>query len=185
METFFAETTDQWRLWLQTNHDKSSGIWLVFWKRHTGKQCINYEASVETAICFGWIDGLIRPIDENSYARKFTPRTGKSNWSDLNRERVLEMIRSGAMTESGMDAVKAARENGSWYLRPASIEMPSELEEELDNNSVAALFFAELAPSYRKQYMGWVNQAKKPEIRQKRAQEAVRLLANHSKLPLK
>ncbi len=185
METFIAETTVRWRKWLEVNHSTSSEIWLVFWKRHTGKQCIDYEASVETAICFGWIDSLMKAIDEDSYARKFTPRKGKSNWSDLNRERALDMMRSGAMTESGMDAVKAARENGSWYLRPASIEMPSELEDELDNNSEAALFFAELAPSYRKHYMGWVDEAKKTEIRQKRAEEAVRLLANHSKLPLK
>ena len=185
METFIAETTEQWREWLFEHHSCSSEIWLVFWKRHTGKQCVEYEASVETAICFGWIDSLIKSIDEDSYARKFTPRVGISNWSARNRERALDMIRSGAMTETGMDAIRAARENGRWYLKPPEVEMPLELEDKLDSNPVAALFFAELAPSYRKHYMGWVDEAKKPEIRLKRAEEAVRLLANHSKLPLK
>lgn len=185
METFFAETQPQWRKWLEENHDSSLGVWLVFWKRHTGKKSIDYDSSVETAICFGWIDSLMKTIDEDSYARKFTPRRGKSNWSDINRERALDMMRSGALTESGMESVRVARENGSWYLRPVSVEMPLELEELLDNNPDAALFFAELAPSYRKQYMDWVGSAKKPEIRLKRAEEAIRLLAKHSKLPLK
>ena len=141
--------------------------------------------SVETAICFGWIDSLLKSVDENSYARKFTPGSEKRNWSILNRERALNMIRSGAMTEAGMEAVRTARENGSWYLRPASVEMPSELEDKLDGDPEAAMFFAELAPSYRKQYMGWVSQAKRPEIRLKRAEEAVYLLAKHSRLPIK
>ena len=185
MQTFLAETTEQWRRWLDEHHRTASEIWLVFWRRHTGKQCIDYESSVETAICYGWIDSLMKSIDADSYARKFTPRRGKSNWSDLNRERALKMMRSGAMTETGMETVKAARENGLWYLRAPSVEMPSELEEILDKNSDAALFFAELAPLYRKQYMGWVDQAKRSEIRLKRAEEAVHFLAKHSKLPIK
>ena len=185
METFVAETQPQWRKWLEENHGSSQEIWLVFWKRHTGKQCVSYESSVETAICFGWIDSLMRSIDENSYARKFTPRTGKSSWSAVNREIALEMICSGAMTEAGMDSVQRARECGAWYLPPPEVQMPLELEDLIDKNPEAGLFFSELAPSYRKQYMGWVDEAKKPEIRLKRAQESVRLLANHSKLPLK
>ncbi|MCK5785279.1 MAG: YdeI/OmpD-associated family protein [Candidatus Sabulitectum sp.] len=185
MKTLEAATAEQWRKWLEEHHDTASEIWLIFWKRHTGKQCIDYESSVEAAICFGWIDSIIKSIDKDSYARKFTPRIGKSNWSALNRERAIEMIRSGEMTDPGMDAVKTARENGAWYLRSKPVEMPSELEEELDNNPEAAMFFSELAPSYRKQYMGWIDEAVKPEIRYKRAEEAVRLLANHSRLPLK
>ncbi|MCD4707909.1 MAG: YdeI/OmpD-associated family protein [Candidatus Sabulitectum sp.] len=185
METFLAETTEQWRKWLEVNHSTFSEIWLVFWKRHTGKECIDYESSVETAICFGWIDSLMKSVDEDSYARKFTPRKGKSNWSALNRERALDMIRSGAMTEAGMEAVKEARGNGLWYLRSSSVELPPELEEKLDSNPDAALFFAELAPSYRKQYMGWVGEAKRPEIRLKRAEEAVRFLEKRMKLPMK
>ncbi len=185
MQTLQVESTQQWREWLEQNHRDATVVWLVFWKRHTGKTCVGYEAAVETAICFGWVDSLVKSIDENSYARKFTPRGESSSWSVANRERALSMMRAGLMTQAGMDAVRAARENGMWYLRTQPVEMPYELEELLDNNQDAALFFAELAPSYRKQYMAWVGQAKKLEIRYKRAEEAVRLLSTHSKLPLK
>ena len=185
MQTLEAENQQQWRSWLEKNHRTVSHIWLVFWRRHTGKPGVDYDSAVETAICFGWVDSLVKSIDKNCYARKFTPRQAKSNWSALNRERALEMMRLGLMAESGMDTVKTARENGMWYLRTPSVEMPLELEELLDTDEVAALFFAELAPSYRKQYMAWVGQAKKLEIRLKRAEEAVRLLSNHSELPLK
>jgi uncharacterized protein YdeI (YjbR/CyaY-like superfamily) len=91
----------------------------------------------------------------------------------------------GKMTEAGMEAVKEAMENGSWYLTPQTVEMPVELENKLDTNREAALYFAELAPSYRKQFMSWVGEAKKPEIRLKRAEDAVQLLAKHMKLPMK
>ncbi len=185
MQTLLVENTQKWREWLEQNHRGASAVWLVFWKRHTGKTCIGYEAAIETAICFGWVDSLIKSLDEDRYARKFTPRGKNSSWSAANRERALDMMRSGQMTEAGMAAVRTARENGMWYLRTPPVEMPPELEELLDSSHDAALFFAELAPSYRKQYMAWVGQAKKPEIRYKRAEEAVRLLASHSKLPLK
>ena len=185
MQTIEVATAEQWRKWLEENHSTASEVWLLFWKRHTCRKCVGYELSVDIAICFGWIDSLVKSIDDDSYARKFTPRRGKSNWSALNRERAIEMICSGEMAGPGMDAVRAARENGTWYLRAQPVEMPPELEEELDNNPEAALFFSELAPSYRKQYMGWIDEAVKPEIRIKRAEEAIRLLANHSRLPLK
>jgi len=183
--TFTAENTRQWREWLMENHEDSTEVWLVFWKKHTGKRCIDYDESVCEALCFGWIDGLIKPLDEDRYVRRFSPRQQKSPWSPLNRERALEMIREGRMTEAGMDAVRAARENGTWYQTPKQIEMPDELEDELDNNPEAALFFSELAPTYRKHYMGWVGDAKRPETRRKRAREACELLSKGMKLPMK
>jgi uncharacterized protein YdeI (YjbR/CyaY-like superfamily) len=185
MNTCHAETGEQWRKWLEDNHRTAHEIWLIFWKKHTGKPCIDYDTSVETAVCFGWIDSLMKSVDEQCYARKFSPRAGKSDWSFLNRERALEMMRQGKMTEAGMEAVKEAMENGSWYLTPQTVEMPVELENKLDTNREAALYFAELAPSYRKQFMSWVGEAKKPEIRLKRAEDAVQLLAKHMKLPMK
>lgn len=183
--TLTAETLSQWRLWLEENHRNAVEIWLVFWKRHTGRNCIEYDEAVSEALCYGWIDGLVKPLDEDSYMRRFSPRRAKSPWSPLNRERALEMIREGRMTDAGMDAVKAARENGTWYSVPRLVEMPFELEDELDGNPQAALFFSELAPTYRKHYMGWVNEAKRPETRRKRAREACALLARGMKLPMK
>lgn len=183
--TFFASSEIIWRQWLLANHSTSSEVWLLFSKKHTGEECIEYKASVEEALCFGWIDGLIKAIDEDTYARRFSPRRKRSPWSPLNRERALEMIRCGKMTESGMEAVSRAQSDGTWYIAPRQVDMPYELEKELDCNAEAALFFAELAPSYRKHYMGWVGSAKRPETRTKRARQAAELLAKHMKLPMK
>ncbi len=174
-----------WREWLRENHTEAEEVWLVFWKKHTEKPCIEYEESVRQALCYGWIDGLIRKIDQDSYARRFSPRQRNSPWSPLNRERAIELIRSGEMTDAGMQAVQRARETGAWYLAPVVIEMPEELEDELDRNPKAALFFSELAPSYRKRYMGWVGEGKRPETRRQRSREACALLEKGMKLPMK
>ena len=183
--TFYARDREEWRSWLSEHGSSAPVVWLLFTKKHTGRKCIGYDESVEEALCFGWVDGLIRAVDKDTYARRFSPRQRKSPWSPLNRERALEMIRSGRMTEAGMEAVETARQNGTWYAAPRQVEMPEELEEELDRNSEAAMFFAELAPSYRKSYMGWVDSAKRPETRRKRAREAAELLAKRMKLPMK
>jgi len=183
--TYFAEKNKDWKKWLDENHDIESEVWLVFYKKHTQKINIDYESSVEIALCYGWIDSIMKSVDEDSYVRKFTPRQPLSNWSFINRERALKMLASGEMIDAGMKTIEEARNNGKWYLQKPAIEMPIELEELLDENIEGALFFSELAPSYRKQYMGWVGEGKRPETRKKRAEEAVRLLSNHSKLPLK
>jgi uncharacterized protein YdeI (YjbR/CyaY-like superfamily) len=183
--TFTAENAHQWHEWLEKNHSEAQEVWLVFWKKHTGKTGIDYDESVAEAICYGWIDGLIKPLDEDRYARRFSPRKAKSPWSPINRERALEMIREGRMTDAGMDSVRGARENGTWYSVPVQVEMPDELEDELDNNPEAALFFSELEPTCRKRYMGWVGEANRHETRLKRAREACELLAKGMKLPLK
>lgn len=185
MQTFFAESPEYWRKWLELYHSTATEIWLLFWKKHTGKECIEYDSSVEIAICFGWIDSLVKSIDGDSFARKFTPRKGISRWSDVNRERALSMIRSGEITDAGFESIKAARENGMWYLKPVQVGMPAELESLLDDNTEASIFFAELSPSYRKQFMTWVGDGKKVETRIKRAEEAVLHLQKHEKLPLK
>jgi len=183
--TYFAENRIRWRQWLLANHVTADEIWLLFRKKHTGEECIGYDSAVEEAICFGWIDGLIKAVDQNTYARRFSPRRKISPWSPLNRERALEMIRMGKMAEAGMKTVSEAQGNGTWYVSPKQVDMPEELETELDLNGEAALFFAELAPSYRKHYMSWVGSAKRIETRTKRAREAASLLAKHMKLPMK
>lgn len=185
MEKVVVSTKAEWRNWLERNHGSVREVWLVFWKKNTGRECVEYEDAVRQALCFGWIDGLIRKIDEDSYARRFGPRQPASPWSPLNRERALDLIRTGEMTASGMEAVRAARESGAWYAPASTIEMPDELENELDLNPQAALFFSELAPSYRKHYMGWVGSARRPETRRKRAREACELLSKGMKLPMK
>lgn len=95
---------DAWRAWLQVNHHRENGVWLVFYKKHTGKQGVSYENAVDEALCFGWIDSLVKRIDEEKYAQKFTPRKPGSKWSKLNMERMRKLHSQGRMTRFGLEA---------------------------------------------------------------------------------
>jgi uncharacterized protein YdeI (YjbR/CyaY-like superfamily) len=114
MKQVYVSTRDQWRRWLAENHDRSEGgIWLVYFKKGTGQPSLNYEESVEEALCFGWIDSIIRTIDSNKYCRKFTPRKDGSKWSASNKSRVEKIIREGRMTEFGPAKVEAAKRSAT------------------------------------------------------------------------
>src|SRR5258705_8023123 len=121
MKLVHISTRDQWRKWLAENHEKeNAGIWLVFHKKHTGRPVLDYEEAVEEALCFGWIDSLIKRIDDHKYCRKFTPRKDKSNWSSTNRKRLEKITKEGRMTEFGLAKVDAAKRSNKWEiaLRP-------------------------------------------------------------------
>ncbi|SRR6266536_2533332 len=106
-ETLLVTTRDERREWLAQHHRDHKEIWLVYYKKTSGKTGISYEESVEEALCFGWIDGAIKGIDQETYAGRFTPRRPKSPWSDSNRERVMRLLRDGRMTEAGLAALPA------------------------------------------------------------------------------
>ncbi|MEO7672680.1 MAG: hypothetical protein ABIU09_01210 [Pyrinomonadaceae bacterium] len=114
LEDFHPLTRDEWRRWLRTHHDASSGVWFVFFKKHTGKPRVNYDESVEEALCFGWIDSLARKFDDERSKLLFTPRKPKSVWSKPNKERVAAMISGGLMTRYGSVKIDAAKLDGSW-----------------------------------------------------------------------
>jgi uncharacterized protein YdeI (YjbR/CyaY-like superfamily) len=178
-----------WRKWLEENHDQGNEIWLVYFKKDSGRSGINYEESVEEALCYGWIDSLIKKIDGQRYARKFTPRTEDSQWSEPNKRRVERMLAAGRMTEHGLKLVQAAKANGRWedVVKPPKLDytLHPDFEKALQANPAALETFNELAPSYQKQYTGWINQAKRADTRQKRIHEAVQLLEQGQKLGLK
>ncbi|MCB0713285.1 MAG: hypothetical protein KDD67_13215 [Ignavibacteriae bacterium] len=109
-----AESIGEWRDWLEVYHADESEIWLVFYKKKTGKQVFTYGESVEEALCFGWVDSVERGIDEERYALRFTPRKKKSTWSESNKKRVAKLIDEGKMREAGLRAVEMAKENGMW-----------------------------------------------------------------------
>jgi uncharacterized protein YdeI (YjbR/CyaY-like superfamily) len=188
MEQLYVIKRDEWRKWLSKNHAAKSGIWLVFYKKETSKPTIEYEAAVEEALCFGWIDSIIKKIDTTKYARKFTPRTDKSNWSQLNKERANKMIKQGRMTEVGLAKIKTAKKTGLWAKesRPQiSFDVPPEFAKVLVRNKKAKENFDKLAPSYRKFYIGWIAVAKRPETKKRRIQESIALLEKGKKLGLK
>jgi len=189
MKQLHVSTRDQWRKWLAMNHSKElNGIWLVFYKKDTGKPSLDYEVAVEEALCFGWIDSIIKRIDRDTYCRKFTPRKDKSRWSATNRRRVEKIIKEGTMTEFGLAKVEAAKKLANWESVPRpsiNTDLPRDLSEALARNRKAKDFFDTLAPTYRKHFIGWIVTAKRPETRAKRLRESVALLAKGKKLGLK
>jgi uncharacterized protein YdeI (YjbR/CyaY-like superfamily) len=176
-------TRARWRAWLERHHDIESEIWLVYNKKNTGRPRVAYDDAVEEALCFGWIDGITKRIDENRYAQRFTPRKEKSQWSDSNRRRFAKLVKEGRMTPAGM----ARRPKRSFVSSrpPAAHAVPAYIRRALGENREAKRFFAGLAPSYRRLYVRWIDSAKREETRQKRLREAIRLLARNRKLGLK
>jgi uncharacterized protein YdeI (YjbR/CyaY-like superfamily) len=188
MKKICLTTRRDWRDWLSRNHNKESGLWLVFFKKHTGKPTLEYDEAVEEALCFGWIDSIIKKLDDEKYARKFTPRKTNSRWSKLNKLRVNRMIEQGHMTKFGLAKVKAAKKSGLWDKtdRPqVHCEVPEELKQALENNGRAKAFFEQLAPTYQKQYIGWVQVAKRQETKDQRVKESIALMEQGKKLGLK
>jgi len=189
METIEVKDRAEWRAWLFENHNRVSDVWLVYYKKETGISSISYEDSLDEALCFGWVDSLIKKLDETKYARKFTPRKDNSNWSLVNKKRVEILTSNGLMTEHGLKKVQAAKLSGSWE-RPVQkpkmdLEMPAEFAEALQDNPQAAEAFKSLPASHQKQYMLWIVMAKKPETRHNRIEESVRMLKEGKKLGLK
>ena len=185
---FYFKNRSEWREWLENNHDKFNEIWLIYYKKHTGKHRIPYDDAVEEALCFGWIDSTVKRIDEEKFSQKFTPRRERSIWSDLNKKRVKELIKNGLMTEYGQAKIDAAKKSGNWNKSPEAkvIEIDrSVLLDALENDTVAKTNFDNLPPSQKKLYLAWVGTAKKEETRQRRLKEALENLRNGKKLGMK
>jgi uncharacterized protein YdeI (YjbR/CyaY-like superfamily) len=178
----------EWRSWLEKNHADVEEIWLSYFKKHTGKPGIPYNDAVEEALCFGWIDSIIKKIDEEIYLRKFTPRKANSKWSELNKKRAAKMIEQGRMTEFGLCKIETAKKTGLWDKpdRPRlSFEMSDEFEQALTNNPKARAFFKQLAPTYKTHFIGWISTAKRQETKNRRVKETITLLEQGKKLGLK
>jgi uncharacterized protein YdeI (YjbR/CyaY-like superfamily) len=183
-------TRGEWRAWLADHHDRDREIWLVFWKKHTGKPSLPYAEAVDEALCFGWIDSLVRRLDDERYAQKFTPRKAKSNWTDLNRRRFARLVEERRMTAAGLarepppaTAVAEQRER-SERPEPAAT-VPGDVEAALRAHGEAWANFSRLAPSHRRNYVRWIEAAKRPETRARRVAEAVARLERNEKLGLK
>ena len=172
----------EWRKWLTEHHTTSPGVWLMFHKRHTGVALIPNEDVVREALCFGWIDSLIKRLDEDRYALKVTPRRPKSKWSNLNRKRWAELKAAGLLTPAGL---AASPTNQTYAPQPTVPILPSYIAEALKTNPEAWKFFRELAPTDRRQFVVWIHLAKRTQTRSKRIRESIRLLAVRRKLGLK
>ena len=178
----------EWRDWLKENHAIEKEIWLVYYKKHTGKASVGYSDSVEEALCYGWIDGLKRRIDEEKYAHRFTPRRAKSKWTALNVKRARSMINEGKMTQAGIESFNQRLDYDDEFLEEKArkeLSLPRETEKALKANENAWDNFSKLAPGYKKQYVAWLVTAKRPETRARRLEEAIQLLMQDKKLGMK
>jgi uncharacterized protein YdeI (YjbR/CyaY-like superfamily) len=183
-ELMMLEVRDrrQWRAWLQKHHASSPGVWLVFHKEDTGVESVAYEDSVREALCFGWIDSLIKGIDERRYSRKFTPRLSTSKWSAANRKRWAELEAAGLLTAAGL---ASAPTDNAYDPRPEIPDLPSYIAEALQTNTAAWIAFQQLPRSCRREYVTWIHTAKRQETREKRIRESIALLAAGKKLGLR
>jgi uncharacterized protein YdeI (YjbR/CyaY-like superfamily) len=174
----------EWRKWLQRNHDKKDEIWLVYYKKHTGKPSVTHAEAVEEALCFGWIDSRVNRLDEERYRQKYTPRKSKSVWSKINKDAAERLIREGKMTPAGMEKINEAKKDGRWakaYTSRKRMRMPSDLKKALTSNKKAWKNFSNFAKSYQNMYIGWVTSAKMRETREKRIREVVKRSAQNKK----
>ena len=184
VELFF-ENRLLFRNWLKINHNISNGIWLIYYKKHTGNQSIIYNEAVDESLCFGWIDSTVKKIDEEKYKQKFTPRSDKSEWSELNKSRVEKLIQQKKMTKYGLKKIEAAKKNGMWNKLSSGdnkYKMPEEFKEKLRSNKEAAINFENLPPSYKQNYIRWIASAKRDETKKKRIKKALELLNENKKL---
>jgi uncharacterized protein YdeI (YjbR/CyaY-like superfamily) len=182
-EQVFFENREALRSWLEKHHDNSPGIWMIYYKKHTDKPCIEYREALEEALCFGWIDSTLKKVDEERYLRKFTPRRKGSKWSQVNIRIAQALIREGKMTRVGL---------GKWENHKPLKELPGKeiplsefLREAFGQNEPALENFQNLAPSYRRQYILWITSAKTPETVQKRISESIGLLKENRKLGMR
>jgi uncharacterized protein YdeI (YjbR/CyaY-like superfamily) len=183
MKTLDVRTAAEWRAWLADHHESESEVWLIFHKRHTGVASIPYGSTVDEALCFGWIDSLVKRLDDARYARKFTPRKPDSVWSDANRRRWARLKANGRLAPAGANRRPTGKRPEVSKAR--SLTTPAYIRKALRANREAATHFENLAPSHRRMYIGWIDSAKRQETKLRRLQQAIGLLAAGKKLGLK
>jgi uncharacterized protein YdeI (YjbR/CyaY-like superfamily) len=165
----------EWRAWLQKHHASATSVWLMFPKKHTGLPAPTYNDAVEEALCFGWIDGLVNPVDDAYYKQLFTPRKPRSAWALSNKTRVARLLEQGLITPAGLTAIAIAKQNGSWEALDdvEALLVPPQLQKRLNANAAAKRGWQRFTDSQRKQFLYWLAGAKRDETRAKRITEIV------------
>ncbi|MCK5024243.1 MAG: YdeI/OmpD-associated family protein [Thermoplasmata archaeon] len=194
-ETLYVKTRKEFRTWLETNHSSKKEIWLIYYKKHTGKPRIPYDDAVEEAICFGWIDSTVKRIDDEKYCQRYTPRNYKSIWSDLNVMRVKKMLDAGQLTDAGLEKIppgvmKAAKSGNiqtftrEGHIIPKVLEPPEELLEALAANETAQKNWDSFPHSRKRQIIWWIGDAKRAETRERRIAKAVTLAEDNVRIAM-
>jgi uncharacterized protein YdeI (YjbR/CyaY-like superfamily) len=171
MQTLHFKTSANFRRWLEENHAESEGIWLRIYKKDSPEKSLTYAEALDQALCYGWIDGQKKPLDKLSWLQRFTPRRPKSGWSKINTQHVERLIKAGAMTPAGMEAVEAAKADGRWesaYVSSKNASPPEDFLQELSKNKKAEAFFKTLNKANVYAIVYRLETAKKPATREKR-----------------
>lgn len=173
IDRYYAKDRKAWRKWLEKNHNACPGIWLIYYKKDSGKTRVAYDEAVEEALCFGWIDSTVRPGDADYYTQLFTPRKAKSGWSKINKERVEKLMANGLMTPAGLEKINESKQNGHWEKLDniEALVIPPELEKAFAKNKTARKFFDAQSKTNRKAMIYRVTNAKLPETKAKRIAE--------------
>jgi uncharacterized protein YdeI (YjbR/CyaY-like superfamily) len=171
----------QFESWLEANHATTAGVWLQLAKKGSGQPSVSYEQAVEAALCFGWIDGQKAGGDDRYWLQRFTPRSSRSRWSRINREKAERLIAAGRIRPAGLAQVQRAKADGRWeraYAGQRSVEIPPELRRGLDDDQRAARAFASLNASSRYSIIWRINDAKRPETRARRIAKYLQMLSS-------
>jgi uncharacterized protein YdeI (YjbR/CyaY-like superfamily) len=187
--TLYVPTRKQWRQWLSKNHKSVKEIWLVYYRKEIGKPSLPYEDSVEEALCFGWIDSIIKKLDNDSYARKFTPRTNMKNWSDTNKRRMARVLKAGLVTKAGLATIDGidltVNASPAPRKKPSPLEIPDYIVKAFKQDPKVWDNFVAMTKSNQRYFVMWISTAKKDETRARRIAESIKLLKQNKKLGLK
>jgi uncharacterized protein YdeI (YjbR/CyaY-like superfamily) len=179
-------TQQDWDTWLNSHHGDSKGVWLKIAKKGgVGNSSVSYSEALDSALCYGWIDGQKAAFNGEYWLQKFTPRTPTSKWSKINREKVLELLASGKMRPAGIQEIDRAKADGRWeaaYESQRNITIPADFQQELDNNQKAQQFFSTLNSVNRYAILYRIQTAKKPETRASRIRKFIAMLADNQKI---
>lgn len=183
ISTFSPKSQADWRNWLIENYQSQSSIWLICYKKKTKIPSLSHSEAVDEALCFGWIDGVRKSIDNEKFMQFFCKRKARGTWSKVNKAKVIELINQGKMTNAGLDCINAAKKNGSWTIldEVEELKMPDDLIVALEANTNSKDFFLSLSKSSRKAILYWIVSAKRPETRQNRINETIELAAQKQK----
>ncbi|PQJ72237.1 YdeI/OmpD-associated family protein [Polaribacter butkevichii] len=176
IEEFYFKNDIEWRNWLSKNHDSSNGIHLIFYKVDHKKESMRWEEAVKVALCFGWIDATVKSLGDGKRKQYFCQRKPKSVWSAVNKKHIKNLMADDLMHPKGLEIIEIAKQNGSWTALD-DVEkgiIPEDLQIEFDANKNAFTNFKNFAPSYRKGYLYWLQQAKRETTRKNRIIEIIR-----------
>ena len=183
IEKFYPKSRQEWREWLQDNHDKKQSVWLIYYKKKSNIPTVIYSEAVDEALCFGWIDSKSKPIDELKHMQFFSRRKPNSVWSRVNKEKIERLTNEGLMTEAGYEIIEIAKQNGSWTIldEAEALIIPDDLDKELQKRKNAKEYFLSLSRSDKRNILQWLVLAKRQETREKRIAEIVELADKNQK----